>query len=115
MLAVTPALALLAADAYDHVLRSLVGAGPALPSLALVVGDNRRGWVDCRRLDQLRLLFPAARPRIRRCTSPSPLENAITREVLAKRGDHQLYLSPRFLLFRAPALLCLSSLPVRGL
>ncbi|NUQ38625.1 MAG: glycosyltransferase family 39 protein [Caldilineales bacterium] len=99
VLAVTPAIALLAGDAYDLSLRALTAparryhlwrwlcAALALAGLLAATWLNYDFYFQRQARDQaVYIAF-------------NPLENAITREVLAKRADHQLYLSPRFYYF----------------
>lgn len=99
VLAVTPALALLAGDAYDLALRSLVAPARRyhlwrwLWAIIAVVGLIAAGWINYDFYFQRQARDQAV------YIAFNPLENAITREVLAKRGDHQLYLSPRFYYF----------------
>ncbi len=102
-LAVTPAIALLCADAYDLALRGLLGGlrqkerlraaipwlfgGIAAAGLLVVAWLNYSFYFG------------------RQANDPgvyigfSPLETTVAREVLAKRDDHRLYLSPRLYYF----------------
>ncbi|NOX60859.1 MAG: hypothetical protein GXP42_02760 [Chloroflexi bacterium] len=98
-LAVTPAIALLAADAYDLALRGIVHPGRLYHlwrwgwGILAVIGIVATGWLNYdlyfNRQAQDRAVYVAF----------SPLENIIAREVLAKRADHRLYLSPRLYYF----------------
>ncbi len=98
-LAVVPAIALLAADAYDLSLRGLIfrarrynmwrwlWAFLAVAGLVATASLNYNTYFNKQAKDpSVYIAF-------------SPLETTVSREVVAKRSDHQLYLSPRLYYF----------------
>lgn len=98
-LAVTPAIALLAADAFHLSLRGLFGRarsrlGPPLPAVGLaVVGLAALAWVNGEFYFRRQATDPAV------YIAFSPLETAVAHEVLAARDTNRLYLSPRLYYF----------------
>ena len=98
-LAVVPAIALLAADAYDLSLRSLNYPArrkqlwQSIWTVVAVAGLLVAGWLNYdtyfNKQAEDRSVYVGF----------SPLETTVAREVLAKRDDHQLYLSPRLFYF----------------
>ncbi|NOZ51164.1 MAG: hypothetical protein GXP37_14140 [Chloroflexi bacterium] len=99
VLAVVPAIALLAGEALDLSLRGMLApfAGrrwmPVLAGLVAVVGLSAAGWLN------YDLYFHQQMQDAAVYTAFSPLETTVAREVLAKRADHRLYLSPRLYYF----------------
>ncbi|NOZ73224.1 MAG: hypothetical protein GXP38_15180, partial [Chloroflexi bacterium] len=99
VLAVVPAIALLAGEALDLSLRGLMAAlprrdwRPALAGLVALVGLGGAGWLNYDLYFHQQMEDPAV------YTAFSPLETTVAREVLAKRADHRLYLSPRLYYF----------------
>ena len=98
-LAVTPAVAIMAADAYNLTWRALLLPGRRYRlwrwtlGLVMVAGLVAAGWLNFHtyfheqaRSDAVYAAF-------------TPLENEVAREVLARRDTQQLYLSPRLYYF----------------
>ncbi|RME80788.1 MAG: hypothetical protein D6775_15315, partial [Caldilineae bacterium] len=98
-LGVTPAIALLAADAYDLSLRGLLYPARryhlwrwlwyGLAAAGLIVAASLNSRVYFRQQAADAAVY----------TAFSPLETTVAREVLAKRAKHKLYLSPRLYYF----------------
>lgn len=98
-LAVTPAIAIMAADAYNLTWRAVLLPGRRYQlwrwgaTLLMLSGIIAAGWMN------FDMYFH------RQARSPdvyaafSPLENAVANDVLARRDDEQLYLSPRLYYF----------------
>jgi 4-amino-4-deoxy-L-arabinose transferase-like glycosyltransferase len=97
-LTVVPAVVLLAASAYDWGLRGLSApmrrtARPWVWAPLAVAGVVAAGWSSAA------TYFGRQARDISVYMAFSPLENAVTHEVLARRADHRLFLSPRLFLF----------------
>ena len=95
----TPAIALLAADVYDLALRGLVGPArrfrwwPWLGGALAVVGLTAVAWLN------FSVYFQQQAKDVSVYNAFSPLETTVAREVVAKRDENRLYLSPRLYYF----------------
>ncbi len=98
-LAVTPAVALMAADAYNLSWRAVLLPGRRYRFwrwgvlLLMVLGLVIAGWLNY----EMYFVRQARSPQI--YAAFSPLENAVAREVLARHDGEQLYLSPQLYYF----------------
>ena len=98
-LAVTPAVAILAADAYGIALRGLVYPVRRMHlwrwlwAVLAIVGFVVAGWLN------YDLYFNRQANDADVYIAFSPLETTVAREALAKRDDYRLYLSPRLYYF----------------
>ncbi|HID35695.1 MAG TPA: hypothetical protein EYP25_14220 [Anaerolineae bacterium] len=98
-LAVAPAIAIMAADAYNLTWRALLLPGRRYRlwrwglGLLMVAGLLAAGWLNFRTYFHEQARSEAV------YAAFTPLENEVAREVLARRDAQQLYLSPRLYYF----------------
>ena len=98
-LAVTPAIAIMAADAYNLTWRALLWPGRRYPLWRWFVGGVMiaglvvAGWMNADRYFREQARSHAVYQAF------TPLENVVARDVLARQGMQQLYLSPRLYYF----------------